>query len=589
MVTQVTLGSFFTLANGKTVLGGTGGSGLDTQGLIKSLTEAKQVPVKKDQDLIDLNNKQSSALSTFQSLLSNFKSSADALRNPPGVGNAADNVFKFTTGSVSAAGSNYVSITTSAGAALQDYEIKDISSVATAARQTSGTFAVASADADVVPSGGATTFAAGTITFAGQDIAIASGDSLNVIAAKFNAVSTTTGVTATVIAVDSTHYKLSFVAKDTGDSHNFDLSAATDPDGVLTNIGLVAPTAGTNAAFKLNGIDIVRQSNVVNDVVNGVTFNILQTTPDAVTPYTVSVKPDTTTIQNAINNFITNYNAIKNFEATQTQLNSDGTYAKDSILVNNQTFLSIMNNVNSEINTQVAGITGSNPKSLVDIGITFTNQPATDDAPEVDNILTVNDGQLTSALSSNFDGVSKMFGFNLTSNNANLTIFSHTNSLSVTDVTFNIDPGTSTYTATYNPGGGDVTVDLTATPLSGGVDGYTLKGPSGSALEGLQLIYASTSAATITAKFTQGIADRLFNTADSALKQNTGAIAIEQTGLKDRTARLTTDIDNLNQQIDFFQQQLISKFSALEQAIARVNNLLSSMAANDQQRFIAAQ
>jgi flagellar hook-associated protein 2 len=589
MVTQVTLGSFFTLANGKTVLGGTGGSGLDTQSLVKSLTEAKQVPVKKNEDLIALNDKQSSALSTLQSLLSNFRSSADALRNPPGVGNAADNVFKFTIGSVSTAASPYVGITTSAGATLQDYEIKDISSIATSARQGTGTFAVASADADVVPSGGGVTFAAGTITFNGEDITIAAGDSLNVIAAKFNAVSAETGVTATVIAVSSTSYKLSFVAKNTGTDGNFDLSTATDPSGVLTNIGLTAATAGTNAAFKLNGIDIVRQSNVVNDVVSGVTFNILQVTPDAVTPYTVSVKPDTVTIQNAINNFIANYNAIKEFEAEQTQLNSDGTYAADSVLVNNQTFLGIMNNVNSEINGQVAGLLGNNPKSLVDIGITFTNQPATDDSPEVDNILTVNDGQLTSALSSNFEGVSRLFGFNLTSDNSNLTIFSHTNSLSVTDVTLNINPGTNTFTATYNPGDGNVTVDLTATPLSGGVDGYALKGPAGSALEGLQLIYASTATATITAKFTQGIADRIFNSSDFALKVNTGSIAIELTGIKERTDRLNVDIANLNLQIEVFQQQLISKFSALEQAISRVNNLLSSMAANDQQRFIAAQ
>src|SRR5689334_4560253 len=100
MVTQVSLGNFFNL-NGKTVLGGAGGSGLDTQALIKSLTDARGAAAKQYQDETGINDKQSTALATFQDLLSSFKSAADALRNPPGVGNDANNAFKYTTASVS--------------------------------------------------------------------------------------------------------------------------------------------------------------------------------------------------------------------------------------------------------------------------------------------------------------------------------------------------------------------------------------------------------------------------------------------------------------------------------------------------------
>src|SRR5258706_11045568 len=135
---SVTLGNFFTTADGHNVLGGVGGSGLDTKTLLDSLSAAKGASATPYKDQITLNDKKSTALATFQQLLSSFQSASDALRNPPGVGNDADNVFKFTTGSVAAPGSDYFSITTQPGATLQSYTVSDISSVATAAHQSTG-------------------------------------------------------------------------------------------------------------------------------------------------------------------------------------------------------------------------------------------------------------------------------------------------------------------------------------------------------------------------------------------------------------------------------------------------------------------
>lgn len=591
MVSSVTLGQFFTLSNGKTVLGGSGGSGLDTQALMNSLLDAKKVPLTKDQDQITKNGKIASALGKFQSLLSAFQSSADALRNPPGVGNAADNVFKFTTSSISNGGSSYFSVTSAAGASLQSYQISDISSVASAASQRSGTFNVNSADDSVVPpAGGGASFGIGSITFGTQTVDINSGDSLNSIAAKFNAVSSITGIGASVIAIDSTHYSLSFLATKTGTNANFDLSLATDSGGVLAGVGLTVPVSGNNAAFKLNGVDIIRQSNSINDVIKDVTFNINQTTPDAVTNYGVTISPDNATIQNVINNFVSNYNALKTFQAQQTQQKSDGTYADTALLANNQTFLSIMNNINAQVNSQLSG-GGNGVSSLVDIGISFTNTPATDTDPEVDNTLTVNDGTLTSALQSKFADVQKLFGFTLTSDNANLTIFKHTNALTISSMTLNVDSGAHppVYTATYSDGSGSHTVNLTATPLGNNVPGVTLAGPDGGPLEGLQLIYASDSAATIHVSLTQGIADKLYNTTSGALTTNTGSLAIEQQSIKTANDNLNTNIANINQQISVYQDQLLAKFAALEQAISKVNSLLTSLTANDTAYTNAAQ
>jgi len=522
MVTQVTFGNFFQL-NGKTVLGGAGGSGIDTQSLINTIVQARSAPATKDQDQIKLNDSQSAALTQFQTLLSNFQASADALRNPPGVDNDANNVFKFTSGSVTSntavAASNYLSVSTQPGAALESYTVTDITSLSTKAIESTSVFSLPSANdpSAVTASATAGKFKAGTLTFSGgATVTLSANDSLNTVAAKFNAVKDSTGIAAAVIQIDSTHFELSFVATQTGTNANFDLTSAStvaDTTGVLSNIGLgvqatqdtgqfdianpgttvvsagglgitsqfapgtitfaggatvtlnegdtlttvasafnavsaqtgiaatvvnVSPgeykltftavrpgashnfdltnigtvtaggaaltganlgvasagttttlTAGTNAAFKVNGISITRQSNSINDVINGVTFSLLQQTPDAGTHLTVSINPDTTTVQNAIVTFVNAYNAIKTFAAQQTQLNADGTFASTAILAGNQTFRTILSNVELGVTSQVAGLTSLS--SLGELGITLTNQPATSTAPAVSNILTVND------------------------------------------------------------------------------------------------------------------------------------------------------------------------------------------------------
>jgi flagellar hook-associated protein 2 len=101
-------------------------------------------------------------------------------------------------------------------------------------------------------------------------------------------------------------------------------------------------------------------------------------------------------------------------------------------------------------------------------------------------------------------------------------------------------------------------------------------------LQGLQLIYASAAAATIDVTATQGIASRVYNTAETAVAPNTGTIAVEITSIQDRNKKLNESIERVNLQVEQYRQQLIAKFSALEQAIAKVNTILQSLDAQQQ-------
>ena len=497
-VTSVTLGTFFSTSDGKTVLGGAGGSGLDTKGLVSDLVNAKSLPITQDRTTIKANTDQITALNTFNTLLSNFQSAADALRNPPGINNIASNVFAFTTASVGNGGSPYVSVTTTAGAANQSYNISDIQSVATNATQSSGVFSLASANADATV--GSVRFNPGTINFArGGSVTVAAGDSLNTIAANFNAASAQSGISASVIQVDATHFQLSFTATATGTNANFDLNnvgTVTSGSAVLSSINLGAAAIATNADFKISGVHIIRQSNTVNDAINGLTINILQPTPDNTTNYPVTISPDRTTVQNTIVRFVSSYNALKSFEAQQTKQNTDGTFASTALLATNQAFRQTMSAVTTQILVPGAGLTGA-LTSLSDLGITLTNQTATDTLPAVTGILNVDDTKLTSLLASNYQAIKNVFGFNLTSDNTNLAVFAENKPLGTHNFTINIAgaPGAQTFTASYTLNSITKTVNLTAKSIGTNL-GFSLDGPAGSELEGLQLIYASTANAT---------------------------------------------------------------------------------------------
>ncbi len=594
----VTIGNFFTTSDGRNVLGGVGGSGLNTEELLNSLMEIRRLPIIQAEDKIEINNEQLTALSTFHSLLTIFQSAADALRNPPGVGNAGDNVFQYTTTTVTASdgstASNYLTVTSTPGAAKQAYTVGHITSIATAATQVAGSFTIADADSIIVsasPIGGtANQFNVGTITFNGEDITFEEGDTLNEVAAKFNAVSDETGVAATIIQVADGEFQLFFSATETGTDANFDLTTATDPSGVLTGASVDAAVAGTNAVFQLNGLTITRQSNTVDDVIDGLTFNLLQPFDTGMTAasLTVNVVADTTTVQNSIVTFVQAYNALKTFEAEQTELNADGTNAATALLINNQAFLNIMADIKLRVTSAVEGI-ASGPTSLSDVGITFTTQPSDGELPAVENILTINDAELTAALAGDFEGVNALFGFTLDSDNPNITVFSSTNALGVSEFTLDLDttPGSELFEATYDLGAGPVTVELEFTSL--GSAGYSLSGPAGSALEGLVLIYGSTTSATgVSVTATNGLAAMSYNTVDTALELNTGTLSIEMEAFEDENTRLEEEIVRLEEQVAMYQEQLLIRFAALEATISSVNTLLASLEAQQNAAIAAA-
>ncbi len=571
MVSQINFGNTFS-SGGRTVVGGSN-SGYDTEGLVKGLSDAKRLPAVKLEKKIELNGKKSEAFAELKTILDGFKDAANFLRNPPGVGNEGDNIFQYRSStlssSTSVAASNYLSTTIEPGTSLSNHTIT-VNSLATYSLQTTNTFALATTSTVAV--GGAGPFNNGTwaIGPSGTPVTLVLGDTLEQAVNKINAVSETSGVEASILQVSTGNYRVQFKSTTTGAVTNYTL-----PVGML-NTGLAINQTATDSSLTIDGTTVTRATNSISDVVDGITFKLSQVTPPA-TSLSLDIQPDSTIVKNGILNFVDSYNALRLFTARQTEVGSSGKPKDTAILSSSASLRNIMSTVGSEVAKVVEGLTTS-PNRLSELGITFNDFPGDEETPFTRNTLVVDEDILDSKLASNFDAVRKIFEFDFNSTDNEIQVFRRTNALNVSNFSLNADVVGGIYSATYNSGTGPVTVSLSGSVIPGG--GFLLKGQSGTPFEGLELIYSGTVNTTATINLSQGIGDRLYNSLDDVLDEDTGSISIDIKSLEDSDTRAQEEIDRIDQIVERYRQQLLEKFSALESALGSINSILASLEAN---------
>jgi len=600
MVTRIQLGNLVN-SGGKTTLVGSQ-SGLDTKAIVDALVEAKRIPAVRIEEKSELITSKATALNELRSLLNRFKAAVDVLRNPPGVGNAASNIFQYRTTSLTATNgfvaSNYVSVAAQPGAEIQSFNITDIDRIAREARQETDIFSLPDTTAapavSAVPTAGL--FTAGTFTVrnvtGGPAVAITleDGDSLQDVANRFNEVSDRTGFRANIIKVaggsPNNDYKIIFTATQTGETYGFDLNdpgtVLSDPGGVLSTVTIPPPTqTAQNARFFVDGIEIIRESNAVSDVFTGLTFTLKQPTGGA-TNISVAVQPDNDIVQNAVLGFADVYNEFRLFQSKQTELNDNGLPKETALLANDNTLRGVVSRIGAEMARVVDGISGGNPARLADIGLSFSNFDGDEENPFTRNILTVDQDKLSAALASNFNGVRDLFEFRLESDNSNLTVFKRTNDLNVTDFTLNINRSMGIYTASYIDGEGNPQVASFDGSVVG--DGVTLRGREGTPFEGLELIYAAAGNATVNVTVTQGLGDRVFNSLDDILSEDGGYLTAAIDQIASQLARNDDEISRIDEYIETYRLQLEAQYAALEEALSKANNLLTLLDAQARAR-----
>ena len=196
-----------------------------------------------------------------------------------------------------------VSVVNSGATSSASYTISDITSVAKAASETSQT---GYADSTV-----ATVSSTGTVklVIGAEEHTILLTPATNNLAGLRDAINALgAGVTASILTTGTglTPNYLTVSANNTGSTT---LQLLDDPTpGANTNL-LTASNQGANTSFKLNGVAVSKATSLINDVVSGATFTILNTTAPSAT-VTLSLASSRTQLQSAIQDFAAKYNSL---------------------------------------------------------------------------------------------------------------------------------------------------------------------------------------------------------------------------------------------------------------------------------------
>ena len=527
-------------------------TGIDWNALINAAVNAKLTQATAVSTSITANQAKVSAYQTLQTALGTLASGLTSLSSSI-VNSLATNAFATRAATISSTGdvnaSAALSMSIKNGAATGDHTLQ-IGQLATAqkvigASQASQTTALGfSGTFSIGLSGGSTSAVTITSTMTLQDVVDA-----------INAQTSTTNVGASIVQLSSGSYEM--VLTGAKDAANISY-ASTSGDDILNKLGVTDSSgaftdvlqAAQSAHFTLDGISMTRNSNDITDVLDGVTFDLLQATPSGAT-LKVSIGTDTSQISSALQTFVTNYNAYRDAVIAQQATNSDGTASSSAVLFGDGTMRDITNRLEAALTSTVGGLTMSA------LGLSFNEK----------NELVLNSGTLSSILTSNLSGVAKLLSAQTTTSSSQLTV---------------VNTGTAPQSFTL-----DLAVDssgtLTGASVGGDsslftVSGTSIIGKAGTIYAGMAFTYSGSTSQSITVTSTSGIAAQLYQIANTYSK-STGSLQTLITELQSRDATMQQKVNDIDSAAAAFKAQLQTQYAKYQAAIQSANNTLTYLKA----------
>ena len=344
-------------------------SGMDTAGLIDKLVTAQS------RSLTPLSN-QKTALNNQLTAIQTINAKAIAMQVQAHHLATAD-TFNVTTGTSS--DTTAVGVTAGSSAVPGTYTMT-ISSLARAEQQISQGFGATS---DSVGTG-TITLGLGSATFGAITID-SSNNTLQGVADAINKAGY--GVSATIVndGQSSANYHLVLTSSQTGASNTISfsntLSGGTTPSFTVLQ---AAKDAEIKIGDSATGLTVTSTSNKLDDVIPGVTLNLLNETS---TQVTIQVNADTTSVKSAINDFISSYNDTMDTIATSTSYDSATKTAAP--LLGDATVLMLQQQLVGLATSTRSASSATALRSLADLGITMdgAGHLAVTDSTLLDNAL----------------------------------------------------------------------------------------------------------------------------------------------------------------------------------------------------------
>ncbi len=346
-------------------------SSINYDSIIQQLVSVKRVPVDRlYSDKKRLEDIQST-YTTLSSRVSDLMAAADDLRTT----SAFDN---FTTSS---------SDTAILDASASTSAIAGTSTIVVSALAKSHKIAadgVASATTVVASAPGSFNFTVGTGTM--QSVAVDSTTTVTGLSDAINALNA--GVSASVVN-DGTSYRLVLTAESTGTANQITINQ--NDTSLLFNTTL---QAAQDASFTVDGLAVTRSSNVISDVLTGVTLTLQSA--DAAKPVTVTTTRDTSSIEKKVVALVDRYNAVMSYIKGNNRYDIDtktgGTLFGDPVA------RSVADELSRIMTSSITGLPDTMNR-LLHVGVTRDSE----------GVMSLDSAKLTDALNTNFDGVVNLF------------------------------------------------------------------------------------------------------------------------------------------------------------------------------------
>ncbi|PSF13009.1 flagellar filament capping protein FliD [Marinobacter shengliensis] len=333
------------------------GSGVLTSDLVEQLVAAERRPTEVR---LDQKTERTEALISAYGML---RSAVTELRLPMRQLGSADAMKSF---SATSSGSN-IDVSVDASKASRGSYSLDVKSLAQSQ---------ALASRDVFADRDATSVGRGTMTLQVGDkttnITIdSSNDTLQGLANAINEANA--GVSAGVIDTGN-GFQLVLSADETGEANAVNISVSED--GAAPGLsrfafdtadpenmdGMRQTIAASDAVMEINGVEIRRATNTIENVVDGLTFNITGEGKS-----TIKVEQDTAAVAERVQAFVDKFNEL---QGTIRELSSfDSETGQGSILTGDSTVRNIQNQLKRVLTDIIPGLENASVRSLADVGI----------------------------------------------------------------------------------------------------------------------------------------------------------------------------------------------------------------------------
>jgi len=258
-------------------------SGFDSSAIVDKLVEAEKA---REQGFLTKKTNANARLTILNDLVAKLK----ALKTQTQGVNTAAEVRSFTSKSDD---ESRVKVTSSSAAAEGTYILR-VGQLARAETSRSAQLATSTVTGD-----GALTITVGSGT--PVSISYSSGETLETIAARIN--DAAPGVSASVLNT-GTGYRLVVSSKQTG------VAGAVAFSESGAGLGMTEVIAAQDASVTVNGTTVTRSTNLLSDVIPGVTLQLVSATPAAAADTTVTVSKDATTTRQKVQGLVDAFNSV---------------------------------------------------------------------------------------------------------------------------------------------------------------------------------------------------------------------------------------------------------------------------------------